>query len=179
MVTTQAAETTKSPTMSDEDVCAVIAGQGARLERYVRSIVRDRDDADDITQDVFVRLLVAARAGQAPDHPGPWMRRVAHNAVVSAARHRQVAQRSEDRLVERGNHPSTEDDVIRNERDQTIARTLLEARPDDRTALILAAQGFGSEEIGATLGRTALATRALLCRARGRIRVELESAEAL
>jgi RNA polymerase sigma-70 factor (ECF subfamily) len=171
--------TTTSPrTMTDGDVAATIAAEQPGLERYIRGLVRDPDEVADISQDAFVRLLLAARAGQAPDNPGAWMRRVAHNAVVSASRHRQVVQRSADRLFDGGVQASTEDDAIRRERDQAIVRSLHDARPADRTAMILAAQGFEASEIGRALGRTPLATRALLCRARGRLRVRLESAEA-
>jgi DNA-directed RNA polymerase specialized sigma24 family protein len=39
--------------------------------------------------------------------------------------------------------------------------------------MILAAQGYGSSEIGDRLGRTAEATRTLLCRARGELRAQM------
>ena len=163
----------QSSSMSDDEIMAIITAEQASLERYIRTLVRDPDEAADIGQDVAIRLLLAARAGKTPDNPGAWMRRVAHNAVVSAARHRAVVQRSADRLVDRGEHPSPEEAAIHRERDLAIAQSLREARPDDRTAMILAAQGFEAGEIGAALGRTALATRVLLCRARGRMRAQM------
>src|SRR4029453_7563862 len=43
------------------------------LERYVRSMVRDADEAADIVQETHVRLLIAARAGGLPESPGAWM----------------------------------------------------------------------------------------------------------
>jgi RNA polymerase sigma-70 factor (ECF subfamily) len=178
MDTLQPTASPSSPTMSDTDVAAAIASEQASLERYVRGLVRDPDDVADIAQDVYVQFLLAARAGRSPDNPGAWMRRVAHNAVVSAARHRTVVERSSERLVEGLDQPSTEDSAIRRERDRAIAQTLRDARPDDRTAMILAAQGFEGDEIGVALGRTALAARVLLCRARGRLRARLEAAEA-
>ncbi len=168
-----------STQMSDDDVAAAIASGRASLERYVRRLVRDPDEVADISQDVYVRLLLEARAGRAPQNPGAWMHRVAHNAVVSAARHRQVVERTADRLVQADVHTSTEDAAIQRERDRSITATLRRVRPDDRTALVLAAQGFEAKEIGEALGRTALATRVLLCRARGRMRTQLESVEGL
>ncbi|MFL5776659.1 MAG: RNA polymerase sigma factor, partial [Chloroflexota bacterium] len=53
------------------------------LERYVRSLVRDEDEAADVVQETHVRLLLAARSDGLPASPGAWMARVAHNLVVS------------------------------------------------------------------------------------------------
>ena len=43
------------------------------LERYVRTLVRDSDEAADIVQETCVRLLVVARADGLPESPGAWM----------------------------------------------------------------------------------------------------------
>jgi hypothetical protein len=40
-------------------------------------------------------------------------------------------------------------------------------------AMILAAQGYRAGEIGDQMGRTAVATRTLLCRARGQLRTQM------
>jgi RNA polymerase sigma-70 factor (ECF subfamily) len=158
----------------DTTVIDLITSHKATLERYVRTLVRDPDEAADVCQEVAVRLLLAARAGSLPETPGAWMNRVAHNLVVSSARRRQTAARSADRLVERGSQPSTEETIIGRERDLVVMAALGAARDDDREAMLLAASGFRTAEIAARLGRTELATRALLCRARGRMRQRLE-----
>ncbi len=163
-------------TTVDTTVVEIIAAHQSGLERYVRSLVRDTDEAADICQEVAVRLLVTARGGRLPDSPGAWMNRVAHNLVVSDARRRQTAERCADRLVERDVLGSTEDTVVDREQDEALVIALSGARDDDRTAIVLAASGFRNAEIAARLGRTELATRALLCRARGRMRDRLELA---
>ena len=70
----------------DSDVTAVFLANQPSLERYARSLTRDQDEAADVCQEVFIRLLVVARDGRLPDLPGAWMHRVAHNIVVSSAR---------------------------------------------------------------------------------------------
>ncbi|HEY8437724.1 MAG TPA: hypothetical protein VIK65_03825 [Candidatus Limnocylindrales bacterium] len=45
--------------------------------------------------------------------------------------------------------------------------------------MLLAAQGFGAREIGERIGRTELAARTLLCRARGRLRDRMIAADAV
>jgi RNA polymerase sigma-70 factor (ECF subfamily) len=147
------------------------------LERYVRSMVRDADEAADVVQETCVRLLVSARAEGLPESPAAWMARVAHNLVVSNARKRQTADRSADRLVGPDRLMSTEDAFVRHERDAEVFNALAAARTDDREAIVLAASGYRTSEIADRLGRTELATRALLCRARGRMRRSLAALE--
>ena len=165
--------------ISDGDVASIIAAEQAPLERYVRGLVRDPDQVADVVQEAFLRFLLVARARRAPENPGAWLRRVAHNSVVSEARHRVVVERHAGRGGQTAADLSTEDAAIRRERDRIIARSLHAARPDDRTVLVLAAQGFDGGEIAAALGRTAVASRALLFRARGRLRARLDAAEVM
>src|SRR5262245_9591479 len=150
---------------------------GPALERYVRSLVRDADEAADVVQETQVRLLIAARASGLPESPGAWMSRVAHNLVVSGARRRQTADHHADKLVRGDELGSTEDPIARRERDAEVIRALAAARSDDRDAILLAASGYRTREIADRLGRTELATRALICRARGRMRRSLASYE--
>ena len=149
------------------------------LQRYVRSLVRDADEADDIAQEACIRLLLAARGGNAPDAPAAWMNRVARNLVISGARHKAVAQRTAPRLVERNTAPGVDAEVIEREQQVQVNARLAAARSDDRRAIVLAARGHRTADIAAQLGRTELATRALLCRARARLRQDLIAADAI
>jgi RNA polymerase sigma-70 factor, ECF subfamily len=162
----------------DGDVTAIFLANQPSLERYARSLTRDEDAAADVCQEVFIKFLVIARAGRMPDVPGAWMHRVAHNVVVSAARRKSTSDRTLEGLVESDLLPSTEDTVIRRERDALVQRALSVVRPVERQAMILAAQGYRADEIGDRMGRTAQATRTLLCRARGGLRVQLQALEA-
>ena len=168
---------TPAPTI-DGQVVELIEAHRPALERYVRKLVRDPDEAADIVQETCVRLLVAGRGGFIPDWPAAWMNRVAHNLVVSAARHRQIAQREAEHLVSANLSRATEDDIVGRERDAEVFRALASASPEDRDALVLAASGYRSKEIAFRLGRSDGATRTLLSRARGRLRRSLEAAGA-
>lgn len=161
----------------DLQVTRAIEAHVPGLERYVRSLVRDADEAADVVQETCVRLLVTARSEGLPDSPGAWMTRVAHNLVVSAARRRQTAERQAEHLVQTGLATSTEDAIIRRERDAEVFGALAAARSDDRNAIVLAAAGYRTREIASHIGRTELATRALLCRARERMRRSLDALE--
>lgn len=162
----------------DARVTAIYAEHAASLERYVRSMIRDADEAADVCQEAFVRLLLAGRAGNLPDAPAAWLRRVAHNLVVSGHRHRQIGDRVLPRLADDESSASLEDHAIRHEENDALVAALGAMAADDRSALILAAQGYRGVEIAGYLGRTELASRALLCRARGRLGAQLAAAGA-
>jgi RNA polymerase sigma factor (sigma-70 family) len=143
------------------------------LERYVLGLVRDPDEAADISQEAMVRFLVLVRSGRRPDSSIAWMCRVAHNLVVTAARRRSVATRAADRLVDRRGNPAVDDHLLAGERQAEVAAMLAGVYRHERDAILLAAAGRSTREIADHLGKSELATRALLCRARARVRVGL------
>ncbi|HET7727080.1 MAG TPA: sigma-70 family RNA polymerase sigma factor [Candidatus Limnocylindrales bacterium] len=145
----------------------------AALERYLTTLTRDAEVAEDLAQESFLRLSREVRAGRVPENIPAWLHRVAWNLATSRGRRIQVARRfasaSDDPVIER----SPEDLVIETERRAALDEALA-ALPDvDRTAVVLAAHGFQGPEIARRIGRTQLATRTLLCRARGRLRASL------
>lgn len=59
------------------------------VRSYVGTIVRDRSEAEDVTQQVFIRLMSTIdryQRGKAPFTA--WLRRVAHNVAIDHLRHR-------------------------------------------------------------------------------------------
>jgi hypothetical protein len=142
---------------------------------------RDQEEAADVCQEAFVRLLVHARCNGIPETPGAWLRVVAHNLVVSGARRRATADRSLDRLADRG-AIGVDGGVVREPRgnDRRVADALAGASADDRVAMVLAAQGFQAREIGAQLWPDrARDAGTFSCRARGRLRTRLTALEAV
>jgi RNA polymerase sigma-70 factor (ECF subfamily) len=164
---------------SDSWVVEAVERDLPALQRYVRSFVRDPDEAADICQDVAVRLLTSTRSGERPDSPTAWMYRVAHNLIVSGARRRSVAGKAAEHLVDRRGVPGVDTEILDREQGTRVRETLAAAPPDDRTAIVMAANGHSGREIAVRLGRSEEATRSLLCRARARIRIELVAADAI
>ena len=159
---------------ADAIVVDYLAEHGAALERALTVFTRDPDEAADLLQEVTLRMLVEVRAGRVPDRPAAWAMTVGRNLAVSRARRRQTAERSIDRLAPPTAMPSPETTAIERERDVALAGALSGVSHADRQAVVLAANGYRGREIAERLGRTELATRALLCRARGRLRDRLE-----
>lgn len=139
-------------------------------------IVRDPDLAEDLAAEAFARLARVAADGRAPDDPGAWLHRVAHNLLVSDARRTRVARTAAPRLVAVSLPDGPEESVVRRD-DATRLGAALQALPaEQRVALELAAAGWSSAEIGRHLGRTEVGVRTILCRSRRRLREQVANA---
>ena len=140
------------------------------LRRYLTSLTRDVAAADDLTQDAFERLLREVREGRQPDDIGGWLHRVGHNLAMSRGRRISVADRRRAELVVSDWAPSPESLTVAGEDQQTVCAVIGELGPIDRRALILASHGYRGAEIARSIGRSELATRTMLCRARAKVR---------
>lgn len=148
------------------------------LTRYVVALVRDPDAADELVQEAFLRLVRQLRTGVSPDEPAAWLFRVAANLARSWGR-RTVVVRRHSAGPAQGQRPAEPEDVVFRRHRVAALETALAGLPRaDRAALLLAAQGYRGSEIARQLGRTELATRALLWRARSRMRADPLLAEA-
>ena len=73
----------------------------AEVFAFLVGMTHDREAAEDLLQDTFIRLIREARAGRMPDEVRPWLYRVAANVAISRGRHGAVWHRLLPRLVER------------------------------------------------------------------------------
>ena len=146
---------------------------------FLASATRDREAAEDLLQETFLRLVSEVRAGRTPTDLRPWLYRVASNLVISRARRRAVAGRWLSQLVQRGSGEAADAEMLREERRGDLQRLLERLAPDARVALLLAAHGFSGAEVAATIGRSDAATRVLMYRSRLRLRKLVEAEEGL
>jgi RNA polymerase sigma factor (sigma-70 family) len=175
-----------------EDIVPVAPGRAALVDDVVRSAwalyerelfsyalraTRDEETAADLVQDTFLRLVSEIREGRSPDQVRAWLYRVLTNRIISRGRHGSVVERwlRSLRPSERV-EASPETSAIAGETRSELERAIGRLGRDARVAVLLAANGFSGPEIAAQLGRTPLATRTLLCRARMQIREHLEEA---
>lgn len=146
------------------------------INGFLVRLVRDREVAADLTAETFMKLLVEENAGRLPELLRPWLFRVASNLATSRARRVQVALKAAGILRGRdqgASAPSPEHEVLGRERDRDVHEALGHLGVDARAALLLAAQGYDGATIAELTGRSHSATRALLCRARRRLRTTL------
>lgn len=154
---------------------AAFLGYAGPLYYFALSMVHDPDVAEDLVQETFVRLVAEISGGRAPLHAGAWLHRVCANLAVSGVRHASSVRRAMPRLVDTAVSASPEDVAERRDRDARVLAAIAILPRDTRAALLLAADGLGSREIGELIGRTPVATRALLCRARMRLHRVVEA----
>jgi RNA polymerase sigma-70 factor (ECF subfamily) len=143
---------------------------GQNLVHHLAFVTRDRELAEDLAHDAFVRLAREIEAGRSPDNPRAWLHRVGRNLATSRARHMQVEVRRDAELRPYGQPPDPESIAVEHELTDAVRTAMTDLSAAERRALLLAAYGVSGSEIAATLERTPGATRTLLCRARAKIR---------
>ena len=150
-----------------------------QLQRYLTGLTRDPTAAEDLTHDAFERLTAEVRAGRVPDEIGGWLHRVGHNLAMSRGRRISVADRRRSELVVSDWAPSPESLTLAGEEQRAVGAVLEGLGHIDRRALLLASQGYRGAEIAASIGRSDVATRTLLCRARAKIRARIQASQPL
>lgn len=134
--------------------------------RYLARMGVPPAEAQEITQDVFLKLFQALQSGEEIHNPRAWAFRVAHNLGVNQ-RTRQRPAEPVDELESRLAHPasSAEHDLIESERQAKLARALESLSPQQRQCLHLRAEGLRYREIAETLGISISTVNEFLSRA--------------
>jgi RNA polymerase sigma-70 factor (ECF subfamily) len=168
-----------TPVDRHDVVAASFEAYHAELYGFLRRGTRDESAAEDLLQDAFLRLAREISKGRSPDNIRAWLYRVAANLIVSRARKRKTIT---DWISRQSSSPGGSQDgpevaTLQRERSLEVDVALASLPADARTALLLASEGFSGHEIAEAIGRTDIATRAMMCRARVRVRLELERSE--
>jgi RNA polymerase sigma-70 factor (ECF subfamily) len=159
--------------MATDFISEAYSAHHEHLHRYLTSITRDRDLADDFAQEAYARLAREVGQGRAPRHMRAWLFRAGRNLAIDRGRRQQVAVRLMDRFRDDSDVRSAEDECLLRENRRDLGRVLAQVSSVDRTALQMAAEGYSGAEIANALGMSEAAVRTRLCRARGRLRTLL------
>lgn len=162
---------------NEAELAAIYAERRGELLAFLVGMTRDPEVAEDLLQETFLRLVREVRAGRMPEQPRAWLYRVAANAAIDRGRRGATVARFLPRLLSRDEPEAPDDAALRVERDAALHAALGRLAPDRRAALLLAAKGFSGAEVARLLGRSEVATRTLLCRARLELRAVLDPAE--
>jgi RNA polymerase sigma-70 factor, ECF subfamily len=141
----------------------------ADVQRYVASFVRDDHEAEDITQNVFAKLMTAIGKYEQREVPfAAWILRVARNAALDHMRARRAIPAEEVRVADNG---SAQTGVDRG-RD---LRHALEGLPEDQREVLVLRHivGLSPTEIATTLGKTESSVHGLHHRGRRTLRANL------
>jgi RNA polymerase sigma factor (sigma-70 family) len=77
--------------VEDLTLAETIRREQGRLRAFVRQRVADREDAEDILQDVFCELIEAVRLMKPIEHASAWLFRVARNRITDLYRKKKPA----------------------------------------------------------------------------------------
>lgn len=146
-------------------------------------LVRDRDEAADVTQEVFVRVLRSVKGFRGDAAFGTWLHRVTVNTSLSALRKR--SRRPQLGAVAFG-LPGSEYGGLADagpgpeelaERAELLARAgaAVAALPESARAIVVLrdVEGMSTAEVAAATGLTETAVKVRLFRARERLRAAL------
>src|SRR5262245_54135980 len=120
---------------------------------YVRSIIPDEHEAEDVTQTVFARLPRRLQRYQPRQVPfGAWINTVAHNAAIDHLRAKRMVP------CEQALDPETAHEDLSHDRLVAIRTALAELPQQQREVLVLRfILGMGIKDVAEKLGRTELA----------------------
>jgi RNA polymerase sigma-70 factor (ECF subfamily) len=156
---------------------AVFAAYRARVFGYLARMTGRRDLAEDLTQEVFLRLARAARRLRPDTRLRGWLFTVAHNVLVSNARAAKVTAALASELAERptASSPTPFEAVADGATQLRVERALAKLPPAYREVILLVGiEGLPAADAGAALGLTPEAVRQRLSRARSMLAPALE-----
>ncbi len=142
--------------------------------RYVTSVVRDHHEAEDITQNVFAKLMTAIRKYEQREVPfDAWILRVARNAALDHLRAKRAIPTEEVRVADTGR---TQTGIDRGR----ALREALEALPEDQREVLVLRHivGLSPVEIAGTLDKTESSVHGLHHRGRRSLRANLAQLDA-
>jgi RNA polymerase sigma-70 factor (ECF subfamily) len=135
------------------------------VHAYTRRILRDSTEAEDITQQVFAKLLSAIRRYEERDAPfGAWIIRVAHNLAVDHLRGRRAIPVADVRV-------SAASDELSPDRSECLRLAFASLPDDQRQVLVLRhVLGLTPPEIASRLDKTEASVHGLHHRGRAALK---------
>ena len=120
---------------------------------FLSRMTGNRTAAEDLTQDVFVRMLKYRRTFRDEGRFETWMFHIARNARSEYFRHRTVVELDDDQINAPTDAPGPAQLVERDEQTALLRRALLQMRDDRRELIVLARyRGMNHEVIAELLG---------------------------
>lgn len=156
----------------------VVREHSARVYRLAYRLTGNQHDAEDLTQEVFVRVF-RSLATYTPGTFEGWLHRITTNLFLDSVRRKQrirfdaLADDAAERLA--GREPSPERAIYDSLLDADVQAALDALPPDFRAAVVLCdIEGLSYEEIAATLGIKLGTVRSRIHRGRAQLRAALE-----
>jgi RNA polymerase sigma factor (sigma-70 family) len=156
----------------------IVRAHSARVYRLAYRLTGNPHDAEDLTQEVFVRVF-RSLSSYTPGTFEGWLHRITTNLFLDSARRKQrirfegLADEMAHRLP--GSEPTPAQAFDDSHLDDDVQAALKALPPEYRAAVVLCdIEGFSYEEIAATLGVKLGTVRSRIHRGRAQLRSALE-----
>ncbi len=156
----------------------------APVVNYFFRMVRDRELAEDLAQEVFLRVYQARHRYQAEARFTTWLYRIATNLALNAIRDRRGATLRTEPADAQGDpessrfvdsKPTVEHQLMKSDRERIIRQAVEELPENQRAAVVLHKyQEVDYHQIAKILGVSVSAVKSLLFRAYETLRERLE-----
>lgn len=158
-------------------LAALVTTYSRLLFRVAHSILRSRTEAEDVVQDVFVRVIERHRSLHAIRDMRVWLVRIAWNLALDRKRRIRPEQMDGNFAESLATSSVPADERLEQaQRMKTVLHEMERLPKAERYVLLLSAiEELGTAEMAEVLGRSESAVRALLFRARTRLRERLEA----
>ncbi len=157
------------------DLPTLVHLHSATLFRVANSLLRDRAEAEDVVQDTFLRVLQHQKALPEIRDLRPWLVRIAWNLALDRRRRSRPDQAGEAFLGTLTAQTTPADQTLGEAQQvhQTLAAIDRLPAPERQALLLSALQELETQEIARIMNKSDSAVRALLHRARTRLRERL------
>ena len=166
---------------SQDQILEALVREHSRLVyRIAYAVLRGHHDAEDATQEVFMRVLRYSSKLASVEDPKTWLARIAWRVAVDRrqrrGRTREIALEDPEKpILEAASSDASADETLHGTELSAALERMIAALPEKlRKPLILSAlEEMSPEEVAATLGINAAAVRSRIFRARQILRDKL------
>jgi RNA polymerase sigma-70 factor (ECF subfamily) len=159
------------------DIAILVETYSRLLFRVAHSVLRSQAEAEDVVQDVFVRVIERRRSLPSIRDMRVWLVRIAWNLALDRRRRIRPVQMDVSFAESLAANTAPADEKLSEaERMKAVLREIERLPKAERHVLLLSAiEELGTAEMAKVVGRSESAVRALLFRARTRLRERLEA----
>jgi RNA polymerase sigma-70 factor (ECF subfamily) len=149
------------------DLAHLYEHYGTRIRAFITRITSDREAAEDLCHDTFLKALCGWHRRRQAGSTIAWLYQIARNTAYDHLRRRQGIVMT---ALQRLDDEASDDQIARLQPD--LPRELAQLSPRTRQALLLFYAGYRTQEIAAIAGTSDSAIKHLIVRGRARLRAQ-------
>ncbi|MDH3500578.1 MAG: SigE family RNA polymerase sigma factor [Acidimicrobiia bacterium] len=152
-LTDQALPAGEAAVGADELMIRLFQQEGASLVRLARLFTDDRNAAEDLVQEAFIRLHRSAGRIRDPNKAAPYLRSIVLNLARDHNRRGLMSLRHRDAMLPEGTAPAFDDKIVEIGEHRRVIDALRDLAPRQRDCLVLRFfYDLSEREIAETLG---------------------------